>query len=467
MRSPTEMSMSSSRAFGFGEISFASRTSSSVVSPIAESDGDDSVPRLLGRDEALRDGPQRSTSATDVPPNFMTTVPARARRLLASRAAGRDLVLGRRRSHLSPAGEGAAERHFVGVLEVAADGQAAGEARHADAAAQPVGQVRGGRLAGHVRVRRQDDLLDAVALDAPDQLVDPQMLGLDAVDRRERAAEHVVQAPELVRPLEREQVGRLLDDADERAVAARVAADRRSAPPRSGSRTRGRSGLVLDVADRVGERERLLLRDAQQMEGEAVRRARADSRQARQLRDEVLDGRGEHGRIVPAGRMPSGWTAKSASLNRSRGTHRGQPRAHAGTSRLPHRALRPLRTIQSAGRASRAHLVVDDEASIRLICRVNLDASGFEVLEAEDGETAVSIARSEQPDLILLDVMLPGIDGVGRSPSELSRDARRRATSRSCSSTARSAAPDEPPGHASVASATSRSPSIRHCSRRP
>ena len=56
-------------------------------------------------------------------------------------------------------------------------------------------------------------------------------------------------------------------------------------------------------------------------------------------------------------------------------------------------------------------LVVDDEPSIRLICRVNLDASGLEVLEAEDGETALSIARSEQPDLILLDVMLPGIDG--------------------------------------------------------
>jgi DNA-binding response OmpR family regulator len=56
-------------------------------------------------------------------------------------------------------------------------------------------------------------------------------------------------------------------------------------------------------------------------------------------------------------------------------------------------------------------LVVDDEASIRLICRVNLDASGFEVVEAEDGETALSLARTERPDLILLDVMLPGIDG--------------------------------------------------------
>jgi DNA-binding response OmpR family regulator len=54
---------------------------------------------------------------------------------------------------------------------------------------------------------------------------------------------------------------------------------------------------------------------------------------------------------------------------------------------------------------------VDDEDSIRLICRVNLDSSGFEVLEAGDGESAVSIARSERPDLILLDVMLPGIDG--------------------------------------------------------
>jgi DNA-binding response OmpR family regulator len=56
-------------------------------------------------------------------------------------------------------------------------------------------------------------------------------------------------------------------------------------------------------------------------------------------------------------------------------------------------------------------LIVDDESAIRLVCRVNLDSAGFETIEAEDGETALALARSERPDLILLDVMLPGLDG--------------------------------------------------------
>jgi len=56
-------------------------------------------------------------------------------------------------------------------------------------------------------------------------------------------------------------------------------------------------------------------------------------------------------------------------------------------------------------------LIVDDESSIRLVCRLNLDSEGFQTLEAPDGETALALARAEQPDLILLDVMLPGIDG--------------------------------------------------------
>jgi CheY-like chemotaxis protein len=57
-------------------------------------------------------------------------------------------------------------------------------------------------------------------------------------------------------------------------------------------------------------------------------------------------------------------------------------------------------------------LVVDDESAIRLICSVNLDSAGFETFEAGDGETAVLLAQTEQPDLILLDVMLPGMDGL-------------------------------------------------------
>jgi DNA-binding response OmpR family regulator len=56
-------------------------------------------------------------------------------------------------------------------------------------------------------------------------------------------------------------------------------------------------------------------------------------------------------------------------------------------------------------------LVIDDEAAIRLLCRVNLEAEGMEVLEAPDGETGIEKARRERPDVILLDVMMPRRDG--------------------------------------------------------
>ncbi len=56
-------------------------------------------------------------------------------------------------------------------------------------------------------------------------------------------------------------------------------------------------------------------------------------------------------------------------------------------------------------------LVVDDEAPIRLLCRVNLEAEGMDVLEASNGEAGLELARTERPDLILLDVMMPAMDG--------------------------------------------------------
>ena len=56
-------------------------------------------------------------------------------------------------------------------------------------------------------------------------------------------------------------------------------------------------------------------------------------------------------------------------------------------------------------------LVIDDEGPIRLLCRVNLEAAGMEVREADDGPSGVEAARAEHPDVILLDVMMPGMDG--------------------------------------------------------
>jgi DNA-binding response OmpR family regulator len=56
-------------------------------------------------------------------------------------------------------------------------------------------------------------------------------------------------------------------------------------------------------------------------------------------------------------------------------------------------------------------LVIDDEAPIRLLCRVNLEGEGMEVVEAPDGPSGLAAARAERPDAILLDVMMPGLDG--------------------------------------------------------
>jgi DNA-binding response OmpR family regulator len=56
-------------------------------------------------------------------------------------------------------------------------------------------------------------------------------------------------------------------------------------------------------------------------------------------------------------------------------------------------------------------LVVDDDAPIRLLCRVNLEAEGMEVIEAADGTDGLEKARTAQPDVVLLDVMLPKLDG--------------------------------------------------------
>jgi len=56
-------------------------------------------------------------------------------------------------------------------------------------------------------------------------------------------------------------------------------------------------------------------------------------------------------------------------------------------------------------------LVIDDEAPIRLLCRVNLEAEAIDVLEAADGPSGLEKARAELPDVILLDVMMPGLDG--------------------------------------------------------
>ena len=60
----------------------------------------------------------------------------------------------------------------------------------------------------------------------------------------------------------------------------------------------------------------------------------------------------------------------------------------------------------------RSILVVDDEPSIVTLLKFNLEQSGYSVLTAEDGNTGLDLALTEKPDLIVLDLMLPGMDGM-------------------------------------------------------
>jgi CheY-like chemotaxis protein len=56
-------------------------------------------------------------------------------------------------------------------------------------------------------------------------------------------------------------------------------------------------------------------------------------------------------------------------------------------------------------------MLVDDEPDIRLIERIILEKKGYEVIETESGEDCLERLKTEKPDIILLDVMMPGING--------------------------------------------------------
>jgi DNA-binding response OmpR family regulator len=62
-------------------------------------------------------------------------------------------------------------------------------------------------------------------------------------------------------------------------------------------------------------------------------------------------------------------------------------------------------------KARRRVLVVEDDTSIMLGLQINLEAEGYAVIAAEDGEKGLEIARGDQPDLVILDVMLPKMNG--------------------------------------------------------
>lgn len=60
---------------------------------------------------------------------------------------------------------------------------------------------------------------------------------------------------------------------------------------------------------------------------------------------------------------------------------------------------------------SKKLLIVDDEKDMVFAVKLQLEANGFDVITAHDGQAALEIARKEKPDLLILDLMLPKIDG--------------------------------------------------------
>ena len=86
-------------------------------------------------------------------------------------------------------------------------------------------------------------------------------------------------------------------------------------------------------------------------------------------------------------------------------------------------------------------LVVDDEADVRLLYRVNLRHAGFEVLEADDGERGIEAALEHLPDVVVLDLMMPRIDGF-----EVLRVLRSRAESSEMAASVRSGKLGTDPG---------------------
>ena len=58
-------------------------------------------------------------------------------------------------------------------------------------------------------------------------------------------------------------------------------------------------------------------------------------------------------------------------------------------------------------------LLVEDDDAFRIFCRVALEAAGYEVLQARDGTVAVEKALRDSPDLVVLDLWLPGLTGSG------------------------------------------------------
>src|SRR5215467_9412377 len=144
-------------------------------------------------------------------------------------------------------------------------------------------------------------------------------------------------------------------------------------------------------------------------------RYRRDLQQPVPRTSHLHDGRPAHHRPVHASSVRG---QEYRALRRPLHQYRG--------GRVPHGTRRPSRRQSSQGghhkrnigslrdpRMSKPSiLVAEDEGALVTLLRYNLEREGYRVLEARDGEEALLVAAEEQPDLVILDWMLPQLSGI-------------------------------------------------------
>jgi two-component system cell cycle response regulator DivK len=85
-----------------------------------------------------------------------------------------------------------------------------------------------------------------------------------------------------------------------------------------------------------------------------------------------------------------------------------------------------IQKYEPAADAVRTVLIVEDQIEMRAIAAAYLESRGYRVLATDNGADAVRQARAEQPDLIFMDISVPGMDGI-RATAEIKRDPATRA----------------------------------------
>jgi two-component system alkaline phosphatase synthesis response regulator PhoP len=86
--------------------------------------------------------------------------------------------------------------------------------------------------------------------------------------------------------------------------------------------------------------------------------------------------------------------------------------AHKQTGKIWSSSIREADNKELQAKPMGTILIVEDEASIRRVARAYLEQEGFNVVETDNGGEVLDIVREQRPDLVILDLMLPGIDGM-------------------------------------------------------